>query len=103
MSVYNKLVRDKIPEIILNEGKDCRTRVLSPEEFRSAVDLKLAEELDEFIAEHSAEELADLLETVYAAADACGIQREELENVRKKKEQQRGGFSKRLFLIDVSD
>ena len=103
MPKYNKLVRDRIPEIILQAGKNCRTKILSPEEFREAVDVKLSEELEEYITVHSAEELADLLETVYAAADACGISRDELENIRRNKEKKCGAFVRRLFLIDVSE
>ncbi|MDQ0246167.1 putative house-cleaning noncanonical NTP pyrophosphatase (MazG superfamily) [Bacillus fengqiuensis] len=107
MPVYNKLVRDRIPEIIKTSGKVYRTRVLMEEEYISELRKKAQEELNEYISsqtnEQAIEELADLLEVVYALAAAHSSSREELEEVRKMKAEKRGGFQERIFLIDVED
>ena len=76
---YNKLVRDRIPEIITNAGKTCITEILSDEEYLRMVDAKLDEELAEYHQDQNIEELADLLEEIYAAAQARGYTREQLE------------------------
>lgn len=101
--VYNKLVRDLIPDIIAESGKECRTRILSNEEYLKMLDLKLDEELSEYHQDQNIEELADLLELIRAAANARGYTFEELEAVRAEKAKKRGGFEKKIFLIDVSE
>lgn len=98
---YNKLVRDNIPEIIMASGKKCTTKILSSEEYIEMIDAKLDEELAEYHKDQNIEELADLLEVIRAAAFARGYTLEELENVRAKKAEKRGGFEKRIMLIDV--
>lgn len=103
VKTYRKLVRDRIPEIIHDAGKTCKIRVLSDEEFQEKVDQKLHEELAEYDQEHSLEELADLLEVVYAAAAARGASAAELEELRRKKAEKRGGFEKKLFLETVEE
>lgn len=101
--VYNKLVRDKIPQIIEGMGNSCITEILSDEEYLRMVDAKLDEELAEYYADGSVEELADLLEVIYAAAEARGYTVEELENVRKEKAEKRGGFDKKILLREVTE
>ena len=101
MKEYNKLIRDKIPEIIEAAGKQCRVEVMNEEEYIDALDQKLDEELAEYQADKSLEELADLLEVVYAVVVARGYSVEELESVRKEKAEERGGFEKRLRLKGV--
>ena len=100
---YNKLVRDLIPDIIEASGKSCRTRILSDEEYLKMLDAKLDEELQEYHEDGSIEELADLYELIRTIAVARGYSIGELEVVRKAKAEKRGGFDKRIFLIDVSD
>ena len=68
--IYNKLVRDKIPEIIEASGKTCETEILSDKEYLQMLDKKLGEELAEYYKEQNIEELADLLEVLYATAKA---------------------------------
>ena len=58
--IYNKLVRDRIPEIIEADGRKCETVILSDEEYIAALDKKLSEELAEYLESGSLEELADL-------------------------------------------
>lgn len=100
---HNKLVRDKIPQIIEQSGKRCVTRTLSPQEYIAALDAKLQEELNEYLADGSMEELADLLEVMMAVAEARGRSFADVESIRKAKAEQRGGFSKRIWLESVSD
>lgn len=99
--VYNKLVRDSIPEIIENDGKTCRIEILTDEDYIKKVDEKLDEELAEYHKDQNIEELADLIEVIYAAAIARGYSVEELEAVRKKKLQKRGAFAKKILLKEV--
>lgn len=98
---YNKLVRDRIPEIIEASGKQCRTEVLSDDDYLKMIDRKLDEELAEYHKDQNIEELADLLEVLRAAAVARGYTLEELEQVRSEKAAKRGGFEKRFFLKEV--
>ena len=96
--IYNKLVRDKIPEIIEASGKTCETEILSDEEYLQMLDKKLDEELAEYHQEQNIEELADLLEVLYATAKARGYSIEGLEQVRVDKQKARGGFDKKILL-----
>lgn len=107
MPVYRKLVRDRIPEIVLQGGKDCRFRVLEEEEYKIELRRKLHEELREYEAaiDDSAalEELADLLELIRAAADLHEGGFDRAEEIRRAKEESRGRFQKRLYLIEVDE
>ena len=96
--IYNKLVRDKIPEIIEASGKSCETKILSDEEYLQMLDKKLDEELAEYHKEQNIEELADLLEVLYATAKARGYSIEELDHVRIEKQKARGGFDDNILL-----
>lgn len=101
--VYNKLVRDRIPEIIEASGKTCLTAVLSEEAYLHMLDLKLNEELAEYQESKSVEELADLVEVIAAAAKARGYSWDRLMKVRNEKLQQRGGFDQKILLLEVSE
>lgn len=100
---YDKLVRDRIPEIIREGGNSCTVRVLSGGEYLQRVDAKLDEELAEYHKDQNVEELADLLEVIYAAARARGCSPQELERLRVEKAQRRGGFEKGLLLLEVTE
>ena len=100
---YNKLVRDRIPEIIEASGKRCVCSTLSDEEYLAKLDEKLNEELAEYQESKSMEELADLLEVVRAVAVARGSSMEEVEAIRREKAAKRGGFEKKLLLTEVCD
>ena len=82
---YNKLVRDRIPEIIEESGKICKKETLNDEEYLRMIDAKLDEELAEYHKDQNIEELADLMEVIYAAAVARGYSIEQLEQVRDRK------------------
>ena len=101
VKVYNKLVRDKIPEIIEADGKCCKTEILSDEEYIKMIDAKLDEELAEYHEDQNIEELADLMEVIYAAAEARGYSVEELEAVRLAKVEKRGTFNEKTLLREV--
>ena len=100
---YNKLVRDKIPEIIEASGKTCSTEILSDDEYLKMLDAKLDEELAEYHKDQNIEELADLIEVIYAVARARGYTLEELEKVRAEKADKRGGFEKKILLKEVTE
>ena len=99
--IYEKLVRDKIPEIIEMSDKQCEIEILSDEKYLEMIDKKLDEELAEYHKNRNIEELADLLEVIYAATKARGYSIEDLEIVRAEKAEKRGGFDKKILLIKV--
>ncbi|KRE45826.1 nucleoside triphosphate pyrophosphohydrolase [Paenibacillus sp. Soil522] len=104
MITYNKLVRDKIPQIIEANGKKCEVKVLSQDEYLQMLKVKLQEELDEFqSAEENKQldELADLVEVVYGIIASKGVDIEAFERIRLKKKEERGGFEDKLLLISV--
>ncbi len=101
--IYNKLVRDRIPEIIEAEDKTCITEVLTDERYLEMLDAKLAEELTEYQESKSLEELADLLEVMRAVVQARDWTWEQLEQVRQEKAARRGGFEKKILLKEVME
>lgn len=103
MKVYNKLVRDKIPEIIKADGNEYEIRTLNNEEYLSELNKKLGEELKEYYESGDVEELADIAEIIYAIAKHKGVGQQEFDNIRKKKVEKRGGFEEKLFLISVKE
>lgn len=107
MPIYNKLVRDRIPEIIEKTGKNFTTRILDNEEYIKELKTKCFEELNEYINaesdKDSVEELADLLEIIHALAEFHGSNIEQVEQVRQEKVEKRGGFKDKIFLIEVED
>lgn len=103
MKRYNKLVRDRIPEIIELDGKKCTYETLSDENYMSLLDQKLSEELSEYQESKSLEELADLLEVMQTVVKARGWTLEELEQVRADKAAERGGFEKKILLKEVRE
>ena len=103
MPIYNKLVRDRIPEIIESSDKTPHTRILDSDEYLTELDRKLDEECAEFHKDMNVEELADIMEVVYALASAVGSSPDELEQVRREKAEKRGGFEQKIFLERVDD
>ena len=103
MKIYNKLVRDKIPEIIEADGKKCKTRILSNDEYIAALEMKLNEEVAEYQADKNLEEMADILEVLQAICLEKGYSLDELEAMRAKKADERGGFKEKIFLEYVGE
>lgn len=99
MTVYNKLVRDKIPEMIQAQGQRPITQVLSDEAYRRCLEAKLDEEVAEYHESKTMEELADILEVLLALNTAAGGTTEELLSVYREKHRERGGFERRILLI----
>ncbi|TDD70597.1 hypothetical protein E1293_34590 [Actinomadura darangshiensis] len=93
-----KLVRDRIPEIVQDGGEPPETRVAEPDEHAALLRAKLYEEAGEYVASGDPAELADILEVVHALAALHGIAPAELEDQRSAKAAARGSFSKRRVL-----
>ncbi len=102
-NTYDKLVRDKIPEIIEKSGNKCVIDILNDQEYLKKLDEKINEELLEFREEYSLEELCDLLEVLYAIAKVKGYSLEEIEKMRLKKNEERGAFDKKILLKEVTE
>lgn len=100
---YNKLVRDRIPEIIETSGKTCVCETLPDEQYIEMLNKKLQEEVAEYLESGTVEELADIGEVMHAILDYKGIPLEEFHRVRIEKLQKRGGFRKKLLLKEVVD
>ena len=98
MKQYNKLVRDKIPEIIEKSGRRLEYEILTNETYIAELDKKLDEEVSEYRESRSLEELADIMEVIYALCESSGSSVKELEKVRKKKAGERGGFKNKIYL-----
>ena len=102
---YNKLIRDRVPELLARQGRTTRTRQLAPDEFLAALREKLLEEAAECAAaatpENIAEECADLLEVIAALAAASGIPWDHVATVREQKARERGTFLDRLLLTEA--
>lgn len=100
---YNKLVRDKIPQIIEQSGKTCTYEILADEQYMQMLREKLLEEAYEYLKSGNIEELADISEVVYAILRFHNVAANEFDSIRRKKCEERGGFEKRILLKDVED
>lgn len=98
---YNKLIRDRIPEIIESSGKTAIVEKVQGEELLGLLNKKLFEELKEYEESDEVEELADLVEVVQAILDYKGISIEDFNKIREKKNTARGAFKEGLLLIEV--
>ncbi|RKL66173.1 phosphoribosyl-ATP pyrophosphohydrolase [Salipaludibacillus neizhouensis] len=107
MPIYNKLVRDRIPEIIKMNGQPVSYRRIVGEEFLKEAKRKLEEEMKEYLeaqnSEQAIEELADLLEIIYCLAERHGHSKAELEIIREYKSDRRGAFLEGWFLEKVGE
>jgi predicted house-cleaning noncanonical NTP pyrophosphatase (MazG superfamily) len=99
---YNKAVRDKIPEIIKESGKNCNVKKLNDSEFLVELEKKLVEELSEYQKSKNVEELADILEVIYRISELKGIKSAELDSIKNEKAKKRGKFDNNLFLVDTN-
>jgi predicted house-cleaning noncanonical NTP pyrophosphatase (MazG superfamily) len=99
MQEFRKLVRDKIPDIIRQQGETPRIEILSDDAYLTELDKKLFEEMEEYQGSKEPEELADILEVIYAICTARGYSVDELYKMREEKLNKRGGFSKKIFLV----
>jgi len=95
---YNKLVRDKIPEIIKNKGGVPITHIADDAEYWEKLNEKLQEEVNEFMEDQSIEEIADILEVIDAICDFKNFRKEELKTTKDKKAEERGKFKDKIIL-----
>lgn len=101
MKVYNKLVRDRIPEIILKDNELPTTRILDDEEYIKELNRKLQEEVNEYLEEENIEEMVDILEVIRAILKHKGVSYDEIEEKRIKKANKRGAFKEKIYLEKV--
>ena len=101
MEEYNKIVRDNIPTIIENNGSKCEIEIVSNEEALSYLYAKLTEEVNEFLESKDIQEIADVIEVLYAICDKMKITRAMLETIRQQKENENGGFENNIILKKV--
>ena len=101
MEEYNKIVRDNIPTIIENNGSKCEIEIVSNEEALSYLYAKLIEEVNEFLESKDIQEMADIIEVLYAICDKMKITRAMLETIRQQKENENGGFENNIVLKKV--
>lgn len=100
---HNKAIRDKIPEIITKSGSNCNVKKLPDQEFLEKLEVKLSEEVSEYLESNSLEELADIQEVINRILELKGISKEKLSEIQTMKRDERGGFENNLFLIDTSE
>ncbi len=98
MKEYNKLVRDRIPEIILKNGEKPKTRILSDQEYIKELNIKLREEMEEYFESGDIEELADVFEVIKGILKYKGISILEFEKITIAKAKKRGGFQEKIYL-----
>lgn len=101
--IFNKLVRDKIPDIIIANGEVPVTRVLSTEEHQLMLNNKLLEEVKEYLESGEPEELADILEVVRGISNVKGLGFEAILKIMEEKHAKRGGFDDKVFLIETTE
>ena len=101
MKVYNKLVRDNIPDIILKDNELPVTRVLNKEDYLKELNKKLLDEVNEYLKDNNIEEMVDILEVIRAILKERGSSYKEIEIKRKKKALKRGTFKKKIYLEKV--
>ncbi len=101
MKKFNKLVRDKIPEILLKDHALPVTRILNDDEYISELNTKLKKEIDKYFETQNIEEMIDILEVIRAILEFNNISYQDLEDKRIKKAQKRGTFKNRIYLEKI--
>ena len=103
MIYHNKLVRDKIPQIIQSRRKFCTFRKLDKKSYLLELRKKLSEEVKEYLEDPCKEELADIIEVIDALAQSEGFTLPDILKIKERKKEERGGFTDRLFLESVTE
>ena len=98
MKIYDKLVRDRIPEIIENSGNHCEVEVVSDDVALEYLYKKLQEEVDELLTDKNLEEIADVIEVLFAIGEKYGYSEEDILNKRTEKKAKSGGFKDNIIL-----
>ena len=100
---YDKLVRDKVPQVLNAKGIKSITRKVEGDEYFARLVAKLREEVEEFAKDVNEEEIADILEVLNAIIPAKGFSKEKIEEIRKKKLDERGGFNEKIILEQTEE
>jgi predicted house-cleaning noncanonical NTP pyrophosphatase (MazG superfamily) len=103
LKIYNKLVRDKIPQVIEESGKKCSIRTADKEDHYRLLETKLQEEVQEFLQDKNLEELADVMEVLFGLAESLGYSEGDLVKKRIEKFEERGGFKEGIVLLSVDE
>lgn len=98
MKVYDKLVRDRIPEIIESSGNKCEIEVVSDDVALEYLYKKLNEEVSELLEDKNLDEIADVMEVLFAIGSKYGYSEDDILNRRNEKKDTRGGFEGNLIL-----
>jgi len=103
MPIYNKLVRDKIPEIIKADGREPKTRILDEAEYQTELFKKLLEEVNEVVEakddnKELMKEIGDVLEVLNAITKTFSLDSNEILKLKSECQQSRGAFDKKIFL-----
>ena len=101
MKIYNKLVRDKIIDIIEADGRIAKYRILDDNEYRQELNKKLQEEVKEYLEDNNVEELADIVEVIYGILNSMDVSIKEFEKIRINKQEKRGAFDKKIYLEEA--
>ena len=101
MKIYNKLVRDKIIDIIEADGRIAKYRILDDNEYRQELNKKLQEEVKEYLEDNNVEELADIIEVIYGILNSKDVSIKEFEKIRINKQEKRGAFEKKIYLEEA--
>lgn len=101
MKIYNKLVRDKIIDIIEADGRIAKYRILDENEYRRELNKKLQEEVKEYLEDNNVEELADIVKVIYGILNSTDVSIKEFEKIRINKQEKRGAFEKKIYLEET--
>ena len=101
MKIYNKLVRDKITDIIEADGRIAKYRILDDNEYRQELNKKLQEEVKEYLEDNNVEELSDIVEVIYGILNSMDVSIKEFEKIRTNKQEKRGAFEKKIYLEEA--
>ena len=101
MKIYNKLVRDKITDMIEADGRIAKYRILDENEYRQELNKKLQEEVKEYLEDNNVEELADIVEVIYGILNSMDVSIKEFEKIRINKQEKRGAFEKKIYLEEA--
>lgn len=100
---YNKLIRDNNVKLMEDKGCKVSYEILDDERYGEELDKKLKEEVIEFLESYNIEEMADIMEVIYAIMDYRGITMDDVEKIRIEKRERKGAFKKRIFLKTVDE
>lgn len=98
---YNKLVRDKIPQIIEEKGQIAIIKIANQKEYEKKLNEKLMEEVKEFLKAKNKEEFVDILEVLNAIGAFYEFDKTQVDQLRKEKAMKKGSFQERIILEEV--